>query len=455
MRARDHRRSAIPCALTYCGILVFTAALPFHLPLASAQSCEQTSDCNLSQASCLSDLAAEHARFLLEQPTIQDPQLIKALTAQSQPTRKDLCAVEFAIEDKSRATLKSVPSVILEQAVFHKSNLARAVFNGTDLKGASFNGSELKRAVFSEADLTNASFDPWTPASDASIDAIPRAGKAAKQHRGLFCSVDNKRNVNTDLEGAQLKGTILTGAIFSCARMAGALFEPSALPDAASMAYAQSLEFLTYNQDPSPLIRLRQEFRDSGYSTQDRQVTYAIRRRDTELNLADCSFANTYPCLAFLGNKAAQVSCQFGMNLLRPVEIGFFGWLAFALIYFAFMHHPGPSGLYLAVAEGINLDPKAVCNAPQVVRRPVSARKGSWVREEFRLLRVACFFSLINGFNLGFKDFDLGRWLHLLPAQEFEFRALGLPRTIAGIQALFTLAVVALWILILIGHPFD
>jgi len=125
-----------------------------------------------------------------------------------------------------------------------------------------------------------------------------------------------------------------------------------------------------------------------------------------------------------------------------------------------FMHHPGPSGLYLAMAEGIVLDEGTIKDAPQVQSASLGAalRGGQlmqWLKSELRLFRIAMFFGLMNGFNIGFRDADIGRWLRLLPAREFEFRAVGWSRTFAGIQALLTLYLLSVWLLCFLGHPFD
>jgi hypothetical protein len=148
------------------------------------------------------------------------------------------------------------------------------------------------------------------------------------------------------------------------------------------------------------------------------------------------------------------------MNLWRPVQLGVGAWALFTVVFFLFMHHPGPSGLYLAVSTGLMLEPDAIRNASQVrseTALEALKRKNllGWFGEELRLFRTAAFFSLVNGFNIGFKDADIGRWIRLLPGREFEFRAVGWCRTFAGIQALFTLYLLAIWVLCLFGHPFD
>lgn len=65
--------------------------------------------------------------------------------------------------------------------------------------------------------------------------------------------------------------------------------------------------------------------------------------------------------------------------------------------------------------------------------------------EEVRLLRAAMWFSLLSAFNIGFRDINAGQWLRLLTWREYDIKARGLPRTIAGLQALVSLGLLALW----------
>jgi uncharacterized protein YjbI with pentapeptide repeats len=309
--------------------------------------------------------------------------------------------------------------------IFNRGPLDEAIFHGSNLAGTKFIGTSLK----------NASFDGW---------ARPDCGGTP---------------VQTVLVGAEFRDADLSDASFAGADMTGVVFEPAALPDADGIADARNLEQMTFDENPSPLLRLRQAFRDGGFDEQDRKIGYAIHRRLAEQELKKCSRNIFSACITLIGYRFADWTCQYGWNLWRPVEIGFVAWLVFALIFFLFMHHPGPSGLYLAVATGIVLDDDAIKNAPQVRSLPLASvlhpkQLSDWARNEARLVKIAIYFSLINGFNLGFKDADIGRWIRLLPWREFEFRALGWSRTFAGVQSLITLYLVAIWVLCVFGHPF-
>ena len=65
------------------------------------------------------------------------------------------------------------------------------------------------------------------------------------------------------------------------------------------------------------------------------------------------------------------------------------------------------------------------------------------------------FFSLMSAFNIGFRDINFGRWLRLLTRQEFDIKAVGWARVIAGWQSLISVYLIALWALTYFGRPFD
>jgi hypothetical protein len=64
------------------------------------------------------------------------------------------------------------------------------------------------------------------------------------------------------------------------------------------------------------------------------------------------------------------------------------------------------------------------------------------------------FFSLMSAFNIGFRDINFGRWLRLLTRREFDIKAVGWTRVVAGWQALISVYLIALWLLTYFGRPF-
>jgi hypothetical protein len=284
------------------------------------------------------------------------------------------------------------------------------------------------------------------------------------------------------LNGAFLMNTKLAEADLGGADLAHVVFEPSTLPDARTLASARNLDLLTYGSEPTALVGMRKALADSGFQYQARQVNYALKRRENEIELLSCcpSCQPSWPlntvnplvysshissralellnghqygelakhCLIYMANRVGlDLTCQYGLNSARPIEIGIAIWLICSFIFLAFIHHPGSSGLYIICADGIEVDPNADKGVVPIKAGPVHGWRAV-VRREVVLIRQAMFFSLMNGINLGFKEIDLGRWLRLLPRRELDIKAVGWARTVAGIQALCTLYLVVLWILV-------
>jgi len=330
----------------------------------------------------------------------------------------------------------------IAQLILQRLNLQKCSFIHGEypLDDTDFRGSDLTEASFKTTSLKGARFNSWKDSEKGT--PIP-----------------------TVLRKADFTGSDLSKANFSGADMTEVIFEPAALPDIASMSEALHLQQMTYAEDPSSLLSLRKAFRDQGFPEQDGQVNYAYHERLRTIYRGRCldNFSKLDlrdSCVSYVGFTIVDWTCKYGLNLWRPIGIGAVSLVLFALIFFLFMHHPGRSGLYLSVAEGIDLDEEDRKNSKQIQVSTVvddfaPGQSNSWVSRELHALSLALFFSLINAFNLGFKEADIGRWIRLLPPREFEFHAVGWPRTFAGIQALLTLYLVAVWVLCMVGHPFD
>jgi len=58
-------------------------------------------------------------------------------------------------------------------------------------------------------------------------------------------------------------------------------------------------------------------------------------------------------------------------------------------------------------------------------------------------------------FNIGFRDINFGRWLRMLTKHEYDLKPVGWVRTVAGLQSLVSVYLVALWFLTYFGRPFE
>ena len=84
-------------------------------------------------------------------------------------------------------------------------------------------------------------------------------------------------------------------------------------------------------------------------------------------------------------------------------------------------------------------------------RRIVIVRAQKWRNA----LRPAMYFSLLSAVNIGFEMFTPGDWVRRLQDCDYTLEAIGWVRRVSGVQALLSVALLALWVLTQFQRPFD
>jgi hypothetical protein len=375
---------------------------------------------------------------------------------------------------RSRADLDKILAQHKLWCESHGKSGVPAELSGADLSGANLREAHLTGAYLDSADLTDAHLD-GADLTDAHLDGASLFGAHLN---GAY--LDSANLVGADLTGARLNGASLsdadlTGAIVHSADLSGTNFEPKNLPVPEFIALAQGLELMTYLFNPGPLTQLRKQFQDAGYREQERAITYALNRHDAQPAALRWFVEDTLrrilrgprggvyaiPLGSFIEAAfkwvAFDLTCQYGLTPGRPLRLVLWLWLFFSIGYAVFMHWPGPSGIYFvgsrtwrgkSNSQGIQIRPRAI-RASKWWKLPFL-----WLRREWRLLRAAMFFSLMSAFNIGFRDINFGRWLRLLTKREYDLKAVGWARTVAGFQSLLSVYLIALWVLTYFGRPF-
>jgi hypothetical protein len=64
-------------------------------------------------------------------------------------------------------------------------------------------------------------------------------------------------------------------------------------------------------------------------------------------------------------------------------------------------------------------------------------------------------FSLLSSFRIGWRDINPGYWLAWVEGKEYTLRATGWARTVADIQSLISIYLIALSVLTYFGRPFE
>jgi uncharacterized protein YjbI with pentapeptide repeats len=374
--------------------------------------------------------------------------------------------------DLSRAGLNGVnlENANLNSAILGAADLSGAYLAGVDLRGADLRQADLSNANLSEADLSiagrrgleifparlghaNLSHATLFRAnlSNAQLDGANLTNAAELREANLVHANLDRANlsganlIQANLSNAYLHDAKLDDANFYLTILSGAYYEPKSNPDVTGIAYARDLEFVTYGENSGPLFQLRKQFQDNGFREAERKITYALNRRRAQ---SDSPAERWFKTIAF------DWTCQYGMSPGRALRIWLTLFLLCCIIYAVFIHLPGKSGLY-RVAKTQKDEPDEQIVPRQILSRPRWLIPLRLLTCESRVIYWAVFFSLMSAFNIGFRQIDFGRWLRLLPRTEFDLKAKGWMRTIAGFQSLISVYLITLWALSYFGRPFE
>jgi hypothetical protein len=267
-----------------------------------------------------------------------------------------------------------------------------------------------------------------------------------------------------NLGGALLDWADLSGAVLKRANLSEAWFEPKpgSVSDVSLLFNIKGLSLLRYNVSSHSLVELREAYKKAGMREPERQVTFALNHTRREKLWKEEGVLGKLESLFHL--VFFEWTCQYGMNPGRPLEILGLGLFLFTPFYLlAFRTRNRETGIWLVLppdrilGQGSNVRPFKLTG--RIPFRPLPT--GRWPRLKARLrrglrrVRLAFYFSLLSAFNLGWRELNVGNWISRLQRREYTLRATGWPRTVAGLQSLLSVYLLALWVLTYFGRPFD
>ena len=236
----------------------------------------------------------------------------------------------------------------------------------SDIRGARLQKRQLSLSSYAEARLDRVSL--WgadldlAELSSASIEYAFLGGASLKKAFLFGAKLNFSHLTGADMTAAELTdaelrcaklwGTNLTDASLRRTDLFGAVFEPSVNPETRAVAQARNLEFVTHSGDPSAIVTLRRAFQDAGFRHQERQLTYALKRRESALALAECRAGAYESCLSYAFNRVLfDLPVQYGLNPARSLRIWLGMCVLFAFIYARFINRRRGSGFDLVVAR--------------------------------------------------------------------------------------------------------
>jgi len=305
------------------------------------------------------------------------------------------------------------------------AHLAAANLNETNFSGADMRGISLVRAFISGADLTGAKLGP---AEDNQMSDLTGARLVKTNLTKADLTLASLRG--TDLSEAKLADAILTYADLTDSR-----FEPTSIPPASGMRHIEGLDSLWYQNSPGGLSDLRNAFKNAGMRQEERQVTCSLMRSYRQ-NIGGLEGQLLYVLF--------EATTDWGMSPQRPIKLMLMLIPIFAGVYAVAIAVPSKRGGVWRIWEKDRVD------------------KGTGRDEPERLLErglglplYALGFSVLSAFHIGWRELNVGTWIARLSPFEYILRATGWARSVAGVQSLISVYLLALAVLTYFGRPFE
>lgn len=386
------------------------------------------------------EIVARHERWLKLGTDAQDENMALWANLKDYDLRGlRITNVKLSYADLTNALLGPTPD---QQA--HATDLTN-----TDLEGATMTCSDLRRAELKDTGLRRADL-AWAK----------------------LCGTDFKQS---HLENADLLGANLADASLDDAKLEGAFMpytnlrrtyfeiDPGSLPTALGLPLAKHLPTISFGYLPTPLVKLRDQFKQMGLRDQEKQLTVAIMRAEMRKHTQEVPIKFVHGNTERAFNKIFfDWTCEYGYKPGRCLKLLVTLFFLFALLYVVAQQFPGERGGIWAVWDDHRILRADGSTAPERLTNgfPPSALSETRLGMVFRRLGLsvvglALWFSLLSAFQIGWQAFNFGIWFARMQPREYQLRATGWVRVAAGTQSLISVYFVALWLLTYFGTPFE
>jgi Pentapeptide repeats (8 copies) len=331
-----------------------------------------------------------------------------------------------------------------------------------NLCGANLGMANLRKARLDEANLQGANL------LMANLQGA-NLGRANLQQANLL---------GANLQRVNLLEANLQEADLAVANLAKAIYEP--YPEKLPVLWrltnpTNELEKLVFFNTPTALIALREAFKKAGMRTQERQLTYAIERTK-QLHAWDPSWydpkgKDTRPWLAKLAGKSEslfsyvlfELPSGYGMAPSRALAGLGLLIVLFSVPYMIAVTTRGAAGIWMVWLPDRVHKAEGEANPVRVTSAFFFPPLKMWAARRWRrgpacglsVLLIGLYFSLLSAFSLGWRELNVGTWIARVQPREYVLRATGWVRTVAGIQSLLSVYLLALWVLTYFGRPFE
>lgn len=365
----------------------------------------------------------------LNKATLYDANLSMANLLEANLTKAKLYKANLSMANLFEANLTEANlwEANLSKVELSKANLSKATLRWTNLSEAKLYETNLSEAEFLVANLSTANLI-----------------RANLSNTDLgWANLSEARLYEANLAEAKLNETNLSNVTFEKANLTNVLYEPKAdsLPIISSIALAKGLSTLRYTDNIQGLVQLRKAFREAGFRKQEREITYAIKHNEA-LHAWDRDFLGKIE--GGFGFVFFEWTTEWGMKPGKALRILLALIFLFFFFYLVALQAPeAHAGIWRYRSKDRPVD----LNKPDKSLVPFD---GFW-----KSIPLALYFSVLSAFHFGWRDLNVGNWIVRLQFTEYTFRPTGWVRTIAGIQSLISVYLVAIWVLTYFGRPFE
>ncbi len=364
----------------------------------------------------------------------------------------------------------------LEKAKFKGANLWLANLKDAKLKDANFEGADLGVACIGGADFTNAHLEGANLDNVNKVEGPKKVINFTNAHlEGAILTNANLKGtilteaslVGADLRGAnlseaKLKGTDLLNAKFSKVDLTGAQYEPVSAPHKGYLGGIELKDVWFQEEQQAGLVQLRNSFKEAGLRELEREATYYIEKGKTEYST---------PFWRWFRLGFFEKTCSYGYDYTWPLII--FGSLicVFTIIYifpirwkdFPIRESKLTKSVYRIWSKESIYEIWSKGGIHKVwLKERVEDRECEWKNKPDRLIKkglraigYAFYFSCLSAFHIGWRDLNVGNWIARMQPNEYTLRPTGWVRFVSGLQSLISIYLLALWVLIYFGRPFE
>ncbi|NNF99543.1 MAG: hypothetical protein HKM93_09210 [Desulfobacteraceae bacterium] len=337
-----------------------------------------------------------------------------AILIEADLTASDLTYAQLEKADLTRAKLQK-PAEYLEMETMSLTDLSHALLNDavmveTNMSGiiardAKFKGTDLTRANLSESTLSSANFHNAILLEARFVDAVMNDVIL------LDCTVDGASLVHADLTGSTFEPKTVENVLFT------------------GVVGLSTLKFTQI----TPIVSLRNSAREAGLRTEERALTAALRKyRLDEATISERVFE--YVFFDFFTDS--------GENPWKSLLILSLLFLVFSVVYMVALVKQSGDGIFKVWQ-------------PTRVRQDLGSDEPEKIEFNRMVdLKTAFYFSLISAFGIGWRELNVGNWIARMQRREYSLMGTGWVRTVAGIQSLLSVYLLALWALTYFSRPF-